>query len=68
VEKTGRNKPYVPKNWTLELVRRVDAVENRTSRAMEFWLENITRDYVTQFSIDYIQDYSVAERYFFKGT
>jgi hypothetical protein len=38
VEKTSRHRPVAPKNWTPELVRQVEAVDNRTSCTVEFWL------------------------------
>jgi hypothetical protein len=56
-----------PKNWTPELVKRVEAVDNRTSRAVDFWMDSILGGYITEFSIDCTQAYNVAERDFFKG-
>jgi hypothetical protein len=41
VENIGRHKPIAPKNWTLELVGQVDSIDNRTSSAIEFWLDSI---------------------------
>jgi hypothetical protein len=68
VENTGRHRPVaMPKNWTPELVRQVDSVDNRTSHAVEFWLDSILGGYITKFSIDCTQAYSVTERDFFKG-
>jgi hypothetical protein len=57
----------MPKNWTLELVRKLDLVSNPTTQAVDFWLDNVLGGYVTKFAVDCIQSYSVVERDFFKG-
>jgi hypothetical protein len=67
VEKTGRFSVVASKNWTPELVRQLNSISNPTTRAIDFWLDSVLGGYVTEFAVDCIQSYSVAERYFFKG-
>jgi hypothetical protein len=57
----------ISKNWTLELIRKVNTISNRVSRTIDLWLDSILGGYITEFSIDCIQLYSVVERDFFKG-
>jgi hypothetical protein len=49
------------------LVRKLNSVSNKTSRAVDFWLDSILGGYITEFAVDCTQSYSVAERDFFKG-
>jgi hypothetical protein len=42
-------------------------VSNPTTHAVDFWLDSILGGYITEFAVDCIQSYSVAERDFFKG-
>jgi hypothetical protein len=67
LENTGIHRPAMQNNLTLELVGQVQLVDNRMSRIVEFWLDNVLGGYVTEFYIDYTHNYSVLERYFFKG-
>jgi hypothetical protein len=67
VEKTGRFSVAAPKNWTPELVKQLNSVSNPTTRAVDFWLDSVLGGYVTEFVVDCIQSYSVAERKNFKG-
>jgi hypothetical protein len=56
-----------PRNWTPELVRKLNSVSNLTTQAIDFLLDSVLGDYVTKSAVDFIQSYSVVERYFFKG-
>jgi hypothetical protein len=47
VENIGRNRHVVPKNWTPELVGRVNSIDNRTSSAVDFLLDSILGGYIT---------------------
>jgi hypothetical protein len=67
VENTGRYQLQCPRNWTPELVRQLNSVSNKTSRAVDFWLNNILGVILQKFAVDCTQSYSVAERDFFKG-
>jgi hypothetical protein len=37
------------------------------SRAVDHWFDSTIGGYITEFSIDRVESYSQAERYFFKG-
>jgi hypothetical protein len=53
--------------WTSTLTKRVKKVDNIVSSAMDLWFDNTIGGYITEFSIDRVESYSQAERYFFKG-
>jgi hypothetical protein len=53
--------------WTVELIKKVKRVYNTVSRAMDIWFDSTIGGYITEFSIDRVESYSQAERYFFKG-
>jgi hypothetical protein len=66
VEKTRRFKETARMNWTPKLIIQLNDVSNLTNRAFEFWLDSILGGYITEFTVDCIQSYNVAERDFFK--
>jgi hypothetical protein len=47
VENTGKYRTAVPRNWTLELVKQLNYVSNKTSRVVDFWLDSILGRYIT---------------------
>jgi hypothetical protein len=53
--------------WTSTLIKKVKKVYNDMSRAVDLWFENTIGGYIIEFSIDRVESYSQAERYFFKG-
>jgi hypothetical protein len=53
VENTGRHRPIVQKKWNPDLVGQVDSIDNKTSREVEFWLDNILGGCIIEFSIDH---------------
>jgi hypothetical protein len=61
VENTGRYRSTAPRRWTPELVRQLNFVSNKTSHTVDFWLDSILGGYITEFTIDCTQSYSVAE-------
>jgi hypothetical protein len=67
VENTGRYRDATSRNWTPELVRKLNSISNNTSPTVDFWLDSILGGYITEFVVDCTQSYSVAERDFFKG-
>ena len=56
-----------PTEWTLETIQRLKKIEKSTSRAVNFWLNNLLEGFITEFAVDTLKDYSEAERVFFKG-
>jgi hypothetical protein len=56
-----------PVVWTLALIQKVKRVDNVVSRVVEHWFDSTIGGYITKFSIDRVESYIQAERYFFKG-
>lgn len=57
------DKPIV---WALELVRKLEASEDKISRDVYHWLDLIIGGFITKFAVDTKVSYSEAERCFFK--
>jgi hypothetical protein len=60
-----RSRP--PMVWMVALIKKVKRVYNTVSRAVDHWFDSTIGGYITNFSIDKVESYSQAERYFFKG-
>ena len=58
----GRYKLDQPIVWTPELVRRLEASEDKIAQAVDHWLDQIIGGFITEFAIDTIVSYSEAER------
>jgi hypothetical protein len=56
-----------PLVWTMMVIKNVKRFDNVVSRAVDHWFDNTIGGYITEFSIDRVESYSQAERYFFKG-
>ena len=56
-----------PTSWTPELIQELQDIDNKASRAIEFWLDSILEGYITEFTSDITKSYSEAERDFFNG-
>jgi hypothetical protein len=65
VENTRRYQDAGPRNWTRELVIKLNYVSNNTSHVVDFWLDSILGGHITDFAIDCTISYNVAERDFF---
>jgi len=53
--------------WTPELVRRLEASEDKIARAIDHWLDQIIGGFIIEFAVDTLVSYSEAERCFLKG-
>ena len=53
--------------WTLEVIQRLNNIDNSISRAVDFWLNSLLEGFVTEFAIETLKAYRKAERLFFKG-
>ena len=51
----GRWKLNGPIVWTLELVRRLEASEDKIAHTVDHWLDHVIGGFVTEFSIDTIR-------------
>ena len=56
-----------PTYWTPELIQWLKEVDNRVSRVVEVWLDNILGGYIIDFAINTVKSYSDTERKFFQG-
>ena len=53
--------------WMLKLIKKFKRVDNIVSRAIDHWFDSTIGGYITKFSVDRVESYSQAKRYFFKG-
>jgi len=63
----GKWKLNSPILWTLELVRRLEASEDKITRVIDHWLDLIIGGFIIEFAVDTSVSYSEAERCFLKG-
>ena len=63
----GRRKLDGPIVWTPNLVRRLEASEDKITRIVDHWLDRVIRGFVIEFAVDTSVSYSEVERRFFKG-
>jgi hypothetical protein len=45
----------------------LERVNNKFTCAVDFWLDNITAGFITEFAVDTMKSYTVAEKDFLKG-
>jgi hypothetical protein len=60
-----RSRP--PVVWMMVLIKKVKEVDNVVSRVVDLWFDSTIGGYINEFSIDRVESYSQAKRYFFKG-
>ena len=53
--------------WTSVMIKKVKRVDNVMSIVVDHWFDSTLGGYIIEFSIDRVESYSQAERYFFKG-
>jgi len=63
----GRCRLDKPIVWTPEVVRRLEALEDKIACAMDHWLNQIIGGFITEFVVETSVSYSEAERRFLKG-
>ena len=57
----GRCRLDKPIVWTLELVHRLEASEDKVACAVDHWFDRIIRGFITEFAVDTSVSYSEAE-------
>jgi len=57
----GRFKVDGPLVWTLELVRRLEALEDQIMCTIDHWLNWVIGGFITEFAVDTSVNYSEAE-------
>ena len=63
----GRWKLDGPIVWTPELVRRLEASEDKIVHAIDHWLDRIIGGFIIEFAVNTLVNYSEVERRFLKG-
>lgn len=58
------NKPIV---WTPELVRKIEASEDKITHTVDHWLDGNIGGFITEFMVDMIVSYNEAEKRFLNG-
>ena len=66
-DRQGRWKLDGPIVWTPELVRRLEASEDKITCLVDHWLNQIIGGFIIEFVVDTSVSYSEAERRFLKG-
>ena len=63
----GRWKLDGPIVWTLELMHKLEASEDKITHTVDHWLDLIIAGFITKFVVDTSVSYNEAERCFLKG-
>jgi hypothetical protein len=61
VENTRRYRTTTMKNWIPKLVRMLNSISNKTSLTFYFYLDSITRGYITESVVHFSHSCNVAE-------
>jgi hypothetical protein len=48
-------------------IMQLQKVNNKFTRAIDFWLDNIVAGFITKFAVDTTKSYNAAEKEFLKG-
>jgi hypothetical protein len=54
-------------DWNLVQIQQLQQVNNKFTRAVDFWLESIVARFITEFAVDTVKSYSAAEKEILKG-
>jgi hypothetical protein len=61
---TNRTRPV---KWTAKNIARLERVNKKFMRTIDFWLDSITTGFITEFAVDTMKSYTVVEKYFLRG-
>jgi hypothetical protein len=53
--------------WNPVEITQLQQVDNKFTRAVDFWLDNIVAGFITEFAVDTVKSYSATEKEFLKG-
>jgi hypothetical protein len=53
--------------WTAKNIARLERVNNKFTRAMDFWLDNITAGFIIEFPVDKMKSYIFVENDLLRG-
>ena len=57
-----------PTEWSPQFIQRLKRVSNHISRVVDFWVDSILEEYITDIAVDTIRSYSETKRDFFQET
>jgi len=55
-------------DWTLVQIEKLQQVNNKFTRIVDFWLDSIVVGFITEFAIDTPKSYNAAKQEFLHGT
>jgi hypothetical protein len=53
--------------WNSVEIAQLQQVDNKFTRAVDFWLDNIVAGFITEFAVDTAKSYNATEKEFLKG-
>jgi hypothetical protein len=53
--------------WNPVEIVQLQQVDNKFTRAVDFWLDSIVTGFITKFAVDTVKSYNAAEKEFLKG-
>jgi hypothetical protein len=56
-----------PVEWITENIAQLKKVNNKFTHAVDFWLDNIIVEFITEFAVDIEKSYTTVEHRFLKG-
>jgi hypothetical protein len=59
--------PLEPVVWDQAMLDRLKVLENKWTRAIEFWFSRVKEGYIIEFVVEYTDSFSEAERNFAEG-
>jgi hypothetical protein len=54
-------------DWTPVQIEQLQQVNNKFTRAVDFWLDSIVAGFITEFAVDTVKSYSATEKEFLCG-
>jgi hypothetical protein len=54
-------------DWTPVQIEQLQQVNNKFTRAVDFWLDSIVTGFITEFAVDTTKSYSATEQEFLRG-
>jgi hypothetical protein len=50
--------------WTSVQIEQLQQVNNKFTRAVDFWLDSIVAGFITEFAVDTVKSYNATEKEF----
>jgi hypothetical protein len=65
---THPTKMIRPVEWNDGNIAQLERVNNKFTHVVDFWLDNITAGFITDFAVDIMKSYTDGEKYLLRGT